>query len=70
MEDWSLPEISSQLCNQCGICVEQCPAGAVEMGPEGPFFALPDECTYCAECETSCPQGAIACTFEIVWGTE
>ena len=67
MDDWVLPEINMQRCDQCGICVEQCPTGAVEMGPRGPFFARPADCTYCALCDAICPQRAITCTYEIVW---
>ena len=70
MQDWALPDINLSLCDRCGTCVEQCPTGAVEMGPEGPFIARPFDCTYCARCETLCPQDAITCTYEIVWGAE
>jgi len=70
MEDWALPEINLSLCNQCGVCVEQCPTGAVEMGSEGPFIARPSACNYCATCDAICPQGAITCSYEIVWGPD
>jgi len=70
MQDWVLPEINLLLCNRCGACVEQCPTGAAEMGPEGPLIARPLDCTYCALCETLCPQGAITCSYEIVWGAD
>ncbi len=68
MEGWALPEINLALCDRCGVCVEQCPMGAVEMGDRGPFVARPGDCTYCATCDTICPQGAVTCAFEIVWG--
>ena len=64
---WALPEISWTLCDRCGTCIEQCPTGAVEMGPEGPSVARPTDCTHCALCEEICPRGAITCAFEIVW---
>ena len=70
MSHWALPNINLVLCNRCGTCIEECPEAAVEMGPEGPFVARPQDCTYCAECEEICPQGAITCTFEIVWGAQ
>ena len=69
MKDWALPEINQTLCNRCGTCVERCPAGAVEMGSEGPYIVRMNDCTYCAICDAICPQGAITCTFEIVWET-
>lgn len=65
--DWALPEIDTTKCDRCGICVEQCPAGAVEMGADGPFFVRPLDCTYCAACEALCSQDAITLTYEIVW---
>jgi ferredoxin len=68
MKDWVLPEINLLLCNRCSLCVERCPTGAVEMGPEGPVIARPAGCTYCALCDAICPQGAITCSYEIVWG--
>ncbi|MCS7282387.1 MAG: 4Fe-4S binding protein [Anaerolineae bacterium] len=63
-----VPEINLALCNRCGACLFSCPVHAVEMGPDGPFIARPQDCTYCAECETYCPTGAIAAAYEIVWG--
>lgn len=69
VENWALPEIDTLLCDRCGVCVEQCPTGAVEMGEEGPIFVRPSDCAYCAVCEAICPQGAIACAYEIVWET-
>jgi NAD-dependent dihydropyrimidine dehydrogenase PreA subunit len=69
-QEWALPEIDLASCNRCGVCVAQCPAGAAEMGVDGPFIARPSDCTYCAVCEAICPQGAIACVYEIVWEGE
>jgi ferredoxin len=67
MQEWALPEINMQLCDQCGTCAQECPTGAVEMGPTGPLIVRPDDCTYCALCDAICPQGAITCPYEIVW---
>ena len=67
MEEWALPEIDLSLCNRCGACVEHCPPQAVEMSPDGPVIARPQDCTYCAVCDAICPQEAITCAFEIVW---
>ena len=69
-QNWALPETDLAKCNRCGVCVDQCPAGAVEMGDDGPFFSRPLDCTYCAVCEAICPQGAIALVYEIVWEEE
>lgn len=69
MREWVVPEINLKRCTLCGTCVERCPAGAVEMGPAGPFIARPWDCTYCALCEEICPEGAISLGYEITWGS-
>ncbi len=68
MDDWVLPQIDLERCNRCGLCVQHCPTGAVEMGEKGPFIARPEDCIYCTECGMLCPTGAITVTYEIVWG--
>ncbi|NLE99389.1 MAG: 4Fe-4S dicluster domain-containing protein [Anaerolineales bacterium] len=70
MSDWALPEINLERCDRCGACVVGCVAKAVEMGPDGPYFARPSDCTYCARCDALCPQGAITISYEIVWGAD
>lgn len=68
MNERVLPEIHLVLCDRCGACILLCPTHALEMGPEGPFIARPQDCAYCATCETYCPSGAITLGYEIVWG--
>jgi ferredoxin len=70
MEEWALPEINLALCDRCGTCIARCPAGAVEMGEQGPVIVRPTDCTYCALCDALCPQGAITCSYEIIWSME
>jgi len=65
----ALPRIDQNRCNQCGLCVANCPANAVEMTPQGPVIARPADCSYCTECEAVCPQNAIRCPYEIVWAS-
>lgn len=65
--DWAVPEIDLARCDRCGSCVERCPAKAVDMGPDGPFIARPEDCTYCADCESICPQRAIRVWYVISW---
>ncbi len=69
MTDLSLPSIDMSLCTACGICVEICPAHALEMSPDGPRFSTPENCTWCSDCEALCPSSAITCDFEIGWGS-
>ena len=47
-------------CKDCGLCVEFCPVGVLEQGPNGRIIvAHPDKCTACRWCELHCPDFAI-----------
>jgi len=47
-------------CKDCGLCVEFCPVGVLEQGPNGRIVvAHPDKCTACGWCELHCPDFAI-----------
>ncbi|MFW6054505.1 MAG: 4Fe-4S binding protein [Thermodesulfobacteriota bacterium] len=45
------------LCTQCGICRDNCPAGAIRLDP----FPVRDEnCFVCNACARLCPEGAMS----------
>lgn len=46
------------ICDQCGICAEVCPAGAVR-AVEGAYVVEPAECVWCNVCLEECPQDAV-----------
>ncbi len=66
-EQWKKPVIDTELCDGCSICVEECPAFALELSmPTEPgdinthsVLARPDECNSCGFCVRHCPIGAI-----------
>lgn len=62
--------IDADACRGCGLCVRDCPAGALELQREDKdnfhLFYYPDRCAYCGQCETSCRFGAINLTNEYV----
>ena len=72
----TLPQVNRIVCNLCGLCIEVCPCGSVELQQQGPVFACPDVCAraegdFCncgCLCEEICPTGAIHCAYEIVLG--
>ena len=67
VEREGLPQVTSLLCTRCGECVAICPQGALQMTPQGPQVAFPEQCEGCGLCEEACRVGAIACRFAIVW---
>ena len=43
-------------CNQCGICAQECPVGAILL--EDPSKTIEDQCISCMRCISVCPQAA------------
>lgn len=48
--------VHEERCTRCGVCVEVCPTGAVEMAP---FPTFSDRCIFCFNCVRECPEEAI-----------
>ncbi|GEM_PF-263666 len=53
-------KVNLELCNQCGLCAQQCPVGAIKMA-DYPKFC--DNCIMCFRCINLCPQDAIESWF-------
>jgi MinD superfamily P-loop ATPase len=53
-----LPEISQELCNLCGKCVEVCEYNALAKVGEK-ILVFPQLCHGCGSCKLQCPRGAI-----------
>jgi NAD-dependent dihydropyrimidine dehydrogenase PreA subunit len=64
--DKIMPHIDPDKCNGCGLCVTDCPTGAVAMQGSRAVIARPDLCSYCADCEDICPTEAIGLPYQIV----
>ncbi len=56
-------------CNNCGLCIKNCPVNAIELVDNRPFWSF--SCESCMQCMNSCPQRAIetahSYTFLIWW---
>ncbi len=55
------PEIASLIpgkCNLCGVCVSQCPTGAIKKG-KNEVTVDPISCVGCGKCVPLCPEGAL-----------
>jgi len=53
-----MPWINKEMCVACGICVEECPAGAISIS-EAVAVINDDECIRCGHCHEVCPQEAV-----------
>jgi 2-oxoglutarate ferredoxin oxidoreductase subunit delta len=52
-------EINISWCKSCGLCVEYCNPGTLEMDGIYPKVVAADSCTRCLLCEAMCPDFAI-----------
>lgn len=61
-----MPErgIDTELCNQCQVCSDVCPADAVTLTPYPEFG---DGCVFCFNCMKKCPEQAINTDLAVIW---
>jgi len=61
-----MPErsIDTELCNQCQVCSDVCPADAVTFTPYPEFG---DGCVFCLNCMKKCPEKAIKAGLSEIW---
>jgi NAD-dependent dihydropyrimidine dehydrogenase PreA subunit len=53
------PIINEDECTACGICVDTCPNGVLDIVGDSVSVVNEDECTACGDCMEECPMGAI-----------
>lgn len=54
-----MPWVKQDLCVGCGVCVEECPVGAVQLEGGGPAAINEAECIRCGRCHDVCPEDAV-----------
>jgi len=53
------PIINEDECSACGICVDACPNGVLEIVGDASEPVHDEKCDACATCMEECPMGAI-----------
>ncbi len=53
------PIINEDECSACGICVDACAEGVLDLQGDTVVVENEDDCTACSACLEECPMGAI-----------
>ncbi len=54
-----VPEIDTDECTGCSICVDACPSGVLDIVGSTAAVVNEDSCIGCGDCMEECPMGAI-----------
>jgi NAD-dependent dihydropyrimidine dehydrogenase PreA subunit len=54
-----VPVINAEECVACESCVNECPAGCLEIVDDVAKLVRPEDCTSCGTCAEVCPSEAI-----------
>lgn len=53
------PIVNEEECSACGICVDACPEGVLDIVGDVAEPVNDEDCTDCGTCLEECPMGAI-----------
>ena len=56
--------VDADSCIGCGICVDMCPEGVLEIEDDITTVVNMDDCIECKACEVNCEYDAIKCVDE------
>ncbi|MBA7661620.1 Ion-translocating oxidoreductase complex subunit B [subsurface metagenome] len=54
-----MPWVNEDLCVSCGVCVDDCPVGAITLKEDQKAIINEDECIRCGRCHDVCLQEAV-----------
>jgi ferredoxin len=55
----NMPWVNEDLCVSCGVCVDDCPVGAITLKENQKAIINEDECIRCGRCHDVCPEEAV-----------
>ncbi|MCF8034600.1 MAG: 4Fe-4S binding protein [Desulfarculaceae bacterium] len=59
LKDVTTLRANPELCLGCGLCLEVCPHGVLELRDQRVAVARQDDCMECGACMINCPAGAL-----------
>lgn len=72
--EWIAPKLNSPFiavkkdkCNDCHLCINSCPTGAIYINKKGKIKTKASKCTMCMRCAMFCPKDAIRYGFMNHW---
>ena len=61
---FEIKKIHWEKCNQCNLCIENCPTGSIDLYRTPPVDK--SSCVFCKVCEQICPVGAIEIDYDSI----
>jgi ferredoxin len=54
-----MPWVNENLCTSCGVCLDECPVGAITIAENEKASIDDEKCIRCGKCHESCPNEAV-----------
>jgi len=54
-----MPWVNEEMCTGCGVCLDECPVGAMTIQENNKTHINADDCIRCGRCHDICPQEAV-----------